>query len=87
MDDANPLRNALLHGGRTLFALNKTKEEERILIDALSTTRQQVMNFVLEPLLEEAKSMRLALDRNEPASADNVSVTSLEQEARSHGVS
>ncbi len=54
MNDANPLRNAILvHGKGTIFALSKTREGERILIDALSTTGQQVMSFVLETLLEE----------------------------------
>jgi DNA-binding transcriptional MerR regulator len=75
MDDANPLRNAILvHGGGTIFALSKTKEGERILIDALSTTRQQIMSFVLETLLEEAKSIHLALDMNESASVDDIPV-------------
>ncbi len=73
MDDANPLRNAILiHGGGTIFALSKTKEGERILIDALSTTRQQVMSFVLETLLEEVTSMHLAPNMNEAASVDDI---------------
>lgn len=75
MDDSNPLRNALLvHGGGTIFALSKTKEGERILIDALSTTGQQVMSFVLETLLEEAKSIHFALNMNETVSVDNIPV-------------
>lgn len=73
MGDANPLRNAiLLHGEGTIFALSKTREGERILIDALSTTGQQVMNFVLEALLEEAKNTHFASNVNEPANMDNV---------------
>lgn len=75
MDDANPLRNAILvHGGGTIFALSKTREGERILIDALSTTRQQVMSFVLETLLEEAKRIRLVPEMNKPASVDDIAV-------------
>ncbi len=75
MDDANPLRNAILvHGGGTIFALSKTKRGERILIDALSTTRQQVMSFVLETLLEEARSIHVAPDANEPARVDHISM-------------
>src|SRR5258706_2719509 len=54
MNDANPLRNAILvHGKGTIFALSKTREGERILIDALRTTGRQVMTFVLEYLLAE----------------------------------
>ena len=88
MDDANPLRNAfLVHGGGTIFALSKTKEGERILIDALSTTRQQVMSFVLETLLEEAKCIHLAIDMNESVSVDNIPAKPFEQEERSHAVS
>lgn len=56
MNDSNPLRNAILiHGKETILALSKTREGERILIDALSATGQQVMSFVLETLLEEIK--------------------------------
>lgn len=57
MNDANPLRNAILiHGKDTIFALSKTKAGERILINALDTAGQQVMSFVLETLLEEVKN-------------------------------
>ena len=57
MGDTNPLRNAILfHGKGTIFALSKTREGERILIDALNTTGQQVMSFVLETLLDEIKN-------------------------------
>jgi len=56
INDDNPLRNAILiHGKGTIFALSKTREGERILTDALNTTGQQIMSFVLETLLEEAK--------------------------------
>lgn len=64
LDDPNPLRNTILfHGKGTIFAFSKTKEGERILIDALSTTGQQVMSFVLETLLEEAQRSYTALER------------------------
>ena len=67
MIDANPLRNAILvHGKGTIFALSKTREGERILIDALSTTGQQVMSFVLETLLEEIKSTTPVMDIDIP---------------------
>jgi DNA-binding transcriptional MerR regulator len=57
MDDPNPLKNCLLvHGKGTIFALSKTREGERILIDALSVTGQQVMSFVLETLQEEIRN-------------------------------
>ncbi|MGB8348607.1 MAG: MerR family transcriptional regulator [Ktedonobacteraceae bacterium] len=63
INDDNPLRNAILiHGKGTIFALSKTREGERILIDALNTTGQQVMSFVLETLLEEIKSTSSVLD-------------------------
>ena len=67
MNDTNPLRNAILvHGKGTIFALSKTKEGERILTDALSTTGQQVMSFVLETLQEEIKSMPPAMSIDKP---------------------
>src|SRR6266404_9113770 len=75
MNDANPLRNAILiHGKGTIFALSKTREGERILIDALSTTGQQVMSFVLETLLEEIKSTTSALGIDKPIDADDAPV-------------
>src|SRR5947209_13317893 len=75
MNDANPLRNAILvHGKGTIFALSKTREGERILIDALSTTGQQVMSFVLETLLEEIKSTPSALGIDTPVCADDAPV-------------
>jgi len=56
MGDPDPLKGALLvHGKGTILALSKTKEGERILIDALNTAGQQVMSFVLETLLEEVR--------------------------------
>ena len=75
MNDANPLRNAILiHGKGTIFALSKTREGERILIDALSTTGQQVMSFVFETLLEEIKSTTPALGIDTQFCAEDVPV-------------
>jgi DNA-binding transcriptional MerR regulator len=75
MNDTNPLRNAILfHGKGTILALSKTRTGERILIDALSTTGQQVMSFVFETLLEEIKSTSSASDRDRPDVVDEVPV-------------
>jgi DNA-binding transcriptional MerR regulator len=75
MNNANPLRNAILvHGKGTIFALSKTREGERILVDALSTTGQQVMSFVLETLLEEIKSTTPALGIDTPTRAGDAPV-------------
>lgn len=72
MDDSNPLRNALVfHRGGTILALSKTKEGERMLIDALHATRQQVISFVFEILVEEAKRMHPAPDMSESTSGVN----------------
>ncbi len=55
MNDPNPLKHAMLfHDKKTIIALYKTKEGERILLDTLSAGRQQVMGIVLEMLMEEA---------------------------------
>ena len=54
MGDPNPLKSAMLFDGKgTMLALCKTKEGERILLDALSTGGQLVMGIVLEMLIEE----------------------------------
>jgi DNA-binding transcriptional MerR regulator len=75
MNDTNPMRNAILiHGKGTIFALSKTRAGERILIDALSTTGQQVMSFVLETLLEEIKNTTSTLGIDKPAYAEDISV-------------
>lgn len=74
MGDPNPLRNALLvHGKGTILALSKTKEGERILIDALNTAGQQVMSFVLETLLEEIKSTDVLSEKNVLTSGHDLS--------------
>ena len=55
MNDPNPLKHAILfHDKKTIIALYKTKEGERILFDTLSAGKQQVMGIVLELLMEEA---------------------------------
>ena len=48
-----------------LIALCKTKEGERIAIDALSVGGQQVMGIVVEMLIEEA--YQLTTEIKEPA--------------------
>ncbi len=56
MDDPNPLRSAILVDGKgTIFALCKTKEGERVLLDILSTGGQLVMRIALEVLIEQAR--------------------------------
>jgi DNA-binding transcriptional MerR regulator len=63
MDDQNPLKNAvLIHGKGTLIALCKTKEGERILLDALNAGGQQVMGIVLEMLIEEAEKVAHSIE-------------------------
>ncbi len=56
MGDPNPLKSAMLFDGKgTMLALCKTKEGERILLDALNTGGQLVMGIVLEMLIEETQ--------------------------------
>jgi DNA-binding transcriptional MerR regulator len=56
MEDPDPLKNAVLvHSKGILLALCKTKEGERILLDALNAGGQQVMGIVLETLEEETR--------------------------------
>jgi DNA-binding transcriptional MerR regulator len=63
IDDPDPLKNAvLIHGKNTIIALCKTKEGERILLDALSGSGQQVMGIVLEMLIEEASRIADHID-------------------------
>jgi len=62
IDDPDPLRNAvLIHGRATIIALCKTRQGERILLDALSVGGQQVMGIVLEMLIEEAHQLEAYL--------------------------
>ena len=53
-----------------LIALCKTKEGERIAIDALSVGGQQVMGIVVEMLIEEA--YHLTTDIKEPTRDEEV---------------
>jgi len=56
MEDPHPLRYAVLFDGHgTLFALCKTREGRRILLDTLNAGGQQVMWIVLETLAEETR--------------------------------
>lgn len=56
MGDPNPLKSAMLFDGKgTMLAICKTKEGERILLDALSAGGQLVMGVVLEMLIEETQ--------------------------------
>src|SRR6266581_85415 len=63
MGDPNPLKSAMLFDGRgTMLAICKTKEGERILLDALSTGGQLVMGIVLEVLSEETRHVVVGAD-------------------------
>jgi DNA-binding transcriptional MerR regulator len=58
MDHPDPLKRALLiHSKRTILAICKTKEGERILLDTLDPTGQQVMWILLETLQQEVSDM------------------------------
>jgi len=71
INDPNPLKHAvLIHGKNTLIALCKTKEGERIAVDALSVGGQQVMGVVVEMLIEEAQ--RIASRRDESIMSEEV---------------
>lgn len=66
MNVSDPLKYAILVNGKNmLIALCKTKEGERIAIDALSVGGQQVMGVVVEMLIEEA--YQLTTEMKEPA--------------------
>ena len=55
MDDPHILQRAIpVHGARTILAICKTKEGERILLDCLDPGGQQVMWIYLWTLQEEA---------------------------------
>lgn len=67
MDDPDPLKNAVfVHGANTLIALCKTKEGERILLDALSASGQQVLGIVLEVMVTDAYSISVESSATEP---------------------
>ncbi len=69
INDPDPLKNAVLvHGKGTLVALCKTKEGERVMLDAFSAGGQQIMGIVLEMLIEEAKQVAETIDIFDSAS-------------------
>ena len=71
MNVSDPLKYAILVNGKNmLIALCKTKEGERIAIDALSVGGQQVMGVVVEMLIEEA--YQLTTEIKEPARDEEV---------------
>ncbi len=47
----------LVDGKNTILALCRTKAGERVLLDALSSTGQQVLSIVLETLIEEVANL------------------------------
>lgn len=54
MENPDPLKSAvLIHSRRTILAICKTKEGQRILLDTLTTGGQHVMWIVLETLVDE----------------------------------
>ncbi len=56
MEDPHSLQKAILvHGSRTILAICKTKEGERIILDTLDPGGQQVMWIFLEALKEETQ--------------------------------
>jgi len=64
MGDPNSLQKAVLvNGADTILAICKTKEGERIILDILDPSGQQVMWIFLEALREETE--RLAADATE----------------------
>lgn len=59
----DPLKSVVLVDGKgTILALCKTKEGERVLLDALSSGGQLVMGIVLEMLIEEARQITAHVD-------------------------
>ena len=61
MNDPDPLKNAvIIYQKGMLLALCKTKAGERILLDALNASGQQVMWIVLEVLAEEMRDIAVA---------------------------
>ncbi len=56
MEDPDSLQKAVLvHGSKTILAICKTKEGERIILDTLDPGGQQVMWIFLETLKEETQ--------------------------------
>lgn len=62
-NDSDPLKHAILINGKnTIIALCKTRQGERIVLDALNAGGQQVMGVVLEMLIEEAHQIANGID-------------------------
>ncbi|MFL5697188.1 MAG: MerR family transcriptional regulator [Ktedonobacteraceae bacterium] len=69
MGDPNSLQKAvLINGADTILAICKTKEGERIILDILDPSGQQVMWIFLEALREETE--RLAADATETVASE-----------------
>jgi DNA-binding transcriptional MerR regulator len=65
MNVSDPLKYAILMNGKNmLIALCKTKEGERIAVDALSIGGQQVMGVVVEMLMEEAYQLATSIKKS-----------------------
>jgi DNA-binding transcriptional MerR regulator len=63
MDDTHVLQRAIpIHSARTILAICKTKEGERILLDCLDPGGQQVMWIYLWALQEEALSATVQIE-------------------------
>jgi DNA-binding transcriptional MerR regulator len=64
MNDPNPLRRAVIISNKELIiAICKTKEGERITLDALNQGGQQVMGITIEMLLEETQQLAVFFDK------------------------
>jgi DNA-binding transcriptional MerR regulator len=66
MNSEDVLQKAVLISGRnTILAICKTKEGEKILLDALDPSGQQVMWIILESLVDETKNATVAAQAEE----------------------
>lgn len=66
MDDPNPLKSAvLIHNRRSILAICKTREGEKILVDTLDAGGQQVMWIFLEALQAEVKELVVSQSGNQ----------------------
>ena|SRR5579884_1389577 len=73
MGNPDPLKSAVLVDGKgTILALCKTKQGERVLLDALSSGGQLVMGIVLEMLLEDARQITTGVDQFKQEKVGNV---------------
>jgi hypothetical protein len=73
MQNADPLKSAvLIDGKRTILAICKTSDGERILLDTLNAGGQQVIWIVLETLA--AETLRDTQPTSEQSSCDATAV-------------